>query len=34
MLDQFDPLLDPTFAPGDRDRLIARLRDHRPGARE
>jgi len=27
MLDQFDPLLDPTFATGDRDRLIARLRD-------
>ena len=26
MLDQFDPRLDPTFAPGDRARLIRRLR--------
>jgi glycolate oxidase len=27
MLDQFDPVLDPSFAPGDRSRLIARLRE-------
>src|ERR1700722_12283742 len=30
MLDQFDSHLDPTFAPTDRARLIARLRDVLP----
>jgi glycolate oxidase len=33
MLDRFDNLLDPTFAAGDRDALIARLRTVLPPAR-